>query len=201
MRFDIGDETHQALTITLAHELALCVESFEKFAVLAKNNIMGHSDKVTKIKCHDAYASFLHHLYEFYIGCVKRDLRNTENIPNRVLDSILNREVVKLLGNRIEAIKSGYAPSWENHISAYQVVVPSEFGVQFRKIRNRTAHASAKRSSPIGELTLMQFYAKYHHFVYLLLYSARSRWSVEDVNAQDWKSIEDFDLVVQGTGF
>ena len=159
---------------------------------------MGRRDKTTKIKCHDAYASFLHHLYEFHVGCIKRDLRDTENIQSSVLDKIFNNEATKLLKNRVDAIKGGYAPSWENHISVYQVEVPAEFGTQFRKIRNRTAHASTKRSSPGEELSLGQFYENYHRFVYLLYYSAQWLWTVKDIEAHDWKAIEEFDLAVQG---
>jgi hypothetical protein len=198
MNFEIGDETDKALTTTLVHELVLCTDSFERFVDLAKMNIMGRSDKTTKIKCHDAYASFLHHLYEFYVGCFKRDLRSTKPLESRVLDQIFNREVTKLLKNRVDAIKGGYAPSWENHISVYQVDVPNEFGTQLRNIRNRTAHASTKRSSPEDELPLGQFYEKYHRFVYLLYYSAQGFWAVKDIEARDWKSIEDFDLAVLG---
>lgn len=107
MKFEIGDETDQALTTTLVHELVLCKDSFERFAALAKMNIMGRRDKATKIKCHDAYASFLHHLYEFYVGCIKRDFRSTETVQSRALDQIFNREVTKLLKNRVDAIKGG----------------------------------------------------------------------------------------------
>jgi hypothetical protein len=198
MKFEIGDEIDQALTTTLVHELVLCKDSFERFAALAKMNIMGRRDKATKIKCHDAYASFLHHLYEFYVGCIKRDFRSTETVQSKVLDHIFHREVVKLLKNRVDAIIGGYAPSWENHISVYQVEVPAEFGTHFRKIRNRTAHASTRRSLPGDELSLGQFYEKYHGFVYLLYYSAQWLWTVKDIEAHDWKSIEEFDLTVQG---
>ena len=34
--------------------------------------------------------------------------------------------------------------------------------------------------------------------VYLLYYSAQGLWTVKDIEAHDWKSIEDFDLAVQG---
>ncbi|RJG00576.1 hypothetical protein [Noviherbaspirillum sedimenti] len=198
MKFEIGDETDQALTTTLVHEFVLCKDSFERFAALAKTNILGRRDKALKIRCHDAYANFLHHLYEFNVGCIKRDIRNTENLQGKVLDKIFNHEVTKLLKNRVDAIKGGYAPSWENHISVYQVEVPAEFGTQFRKIRNRTAHASTKRSSPEDELALGQFYEQYHDFVYLLYVSAQWFWSVKDIEAYDWKSIEEFDLAVRG---
>jgi len=93
-------------------------------------------------------------------------------MPSDLLYRMFNGEVRKLLENRVDAIKGGYAPSWENHISVYQVEVPAEFGAQFRKIRNRTVHASTKRSSPGNDSSLGQFYEKYHGFVYLLYYSS-----------------------------
>lgn len=198
MIFEIGDETDTALTTTLVHELVLCKESFERFAHFAKVNIMGRRDKSTKIKCHDAYASFLHHLYEFYVGCIKRDRRNTKDIDSNSLDKIFNNEVKKLLKKRIHAIENGCAPSWENYISVYQVDVHDGFGVQFRRIRNRTAHATTKRSVPGEDLSLAEFYEKYHSFAYLLYYSGQSFWTVKDIEAHDWKAIEEFDLTFQG---
>ena len=99
--------------------------------------------------------------------------------------------------HRVDAIKNGRAPAWENHISTYQVDVPLEFGAQFRRIRNRTAHASTKRSDPGTDLSLAKFYELYHLFVYLLYYSAQWLWSVKDVETFDWKAIEEFDLAIQ----
>jgi hypothetical protein len=198
MKFAIGDKIDQALTTTLAHELILCKDSFERFSHFAKINIMGRRDKIIKIKCHDAYSSFLHHLYEFYVGCIKRNRASTENIDNETLDKILNHEAIKLLKNRIHAIENGYAPSWENDIAVYRIEVPDEFGLQFRKIRNRTAHASIRRSVPGTEMTIATFYQKYHLLIWLLYYSAQCLWTVEDVAAHDWKAIEEFDLAIQG---
>lgn len=196
MKFEIGDATDNALTTTIAHEFVLCKDSFERFAHYASLNIMGRRDKLTKIRSHDAYASFLHHLYELYVGCIKRDMHDLKDIDHRLLDRMFNSEVRKLLNKRIHAIENGYAPSWENHISVYQVEVPEEFGTQFRRIRNRTAHVSIKRAKPKSEMSLADFYERYHKFVYLLYYAAQW-WSTKDIEAQDWKAIEEFDLSVQ----
>lgn len=197
MKFEIGDATDHALTTALAHEFILCKDSFERFAYYAGQNIMGKRDKLTKIRSHDAYASFLQHLYEFYVGCIKRDQHEIKGLDHRLLDRVFNAEVRKLLNNRIHGIENGYAPLWENHISVYQVEVPEEFGTQFRRIRNRTAHVSIKRSRPNTELSLSEFYERYHNFIYLLYHSAQWTWSTKDIEAQDWKSIEEFDLSVQ----
>lgn len=197
VKFEIGDTTDIALSTAIAHEFILCKDSFERFIYYSGLNILGQRDKLTKIRSHDAYASFLHHLYEFYVGCITRNRREIKKLGWQQLDPFFNTEVRKLLGHRIDAINNGYAPSWENHISYYQVEVPEEFGSHFRRIRNRTAHVSFKRVMPSTEISLAEFHARYHMFVYLLYYSAQWIWTTEDIEAQDWKSIEDFDLSVQ----
>lgn len=194
MKFEIGDATDSALCTTLVHELFLCRESFERFTRYAELNIMGRRDKATKIRSHDAYSSFLHHLYEFYVGCIKRNRRDTKEIDSYVLDRIFNSEAEKQLRIRVERIEQGRAPAWENHISVYRVDVPNDFGKRFRQIRNRTVHASIDRSAPGQELTLGQFYKECHKFIFLLYDSSHWLWSVEDIEKNEWKAIEEFDL-------
>jgi len=84
-----------------------CEDSFERFVQIKKLSDMGMRDKGTQIKCYHAYTSFLHHLYEFYVGCIKRDRRNTKEIDSNSFDKIFNNEVIKLLKNRIDAIENG----------------------------------------------------------------------------------------------
>ena len=95
MKFEKGDATDRALVTAIAHEFILCKDSFERFTQYAGLNIMGKRDKLTKIRSHDAYASFLHHLYEFYVGCIKRDLHDLKDIDYRRLDRIFNAEAKK----------------------------------------------------------------------------------------------------------
>lgn len=197
MKFEIGDDADRALTTTLVHELALCKECFDRFVYFASKNIHGNETKSIKISAYNAYSSFLHHLYEFYVGCIKRDRRNTSDIKSDELDTIFNKEVEKLLRNKRHAIEHGYAPEWENHISVYQVEVPTDFGPQFRRIRNRTAHADLRRAVPVNQLSLGDFYRLYHRFVYLLYAQPHWLWSVKDIEAFDWKAIEDFNLAAR----
>lgn len=196
MKFTIHDDTDKALTTTLVHELALCKESFDRFTYFAGKNIYGDDSKKIKIQSYNAYVSFLHHLYEFYIGCIKREFRDTASIKSEVSDDVLNKEVEKLLRNKRNAIENGYAPKWENHISVYQVDVPKEFASSFRQIRNRTAHADIKRAAPEGQLTVGKFYERYHQFIYILYESPHWIWTAPDVETFDWQAIEEFSLAV-----
>jgi hypothetical protein len=197
MKFNIGDNIDNTLATVLLHEFNLCKDSFEQFSYFAGLNILGEQDKITKIRCHDAYSRFLNHLYEFYVGCIKRDQNNFKRLDYQLLDKIFNVEVRKLLLNKIHAIENGYAPSWESHISVYQVEVPEDFGEQFRSIRNRTAHVSIKRANP--DLSLADFYNQYHSFVCLLYNAAQWLWITEDIEKHEWKAIEEFGHLFQSS--
>ena len=197
MKFAAGDKTDNALTTAMSHEMLLCEESFERFAAIGKLNIVGRQDKATRVALYSGYTRFLHHLYEFYLACYQRERMSIESIPTTSIDQLLNGEVRKLLKNRLDAIDGGYAPAWENHRSVYEVEVPDVFSSQWRRIRNRTAHVSARRTTPTPDIGLVDFYKQFHGFVYLLYYSAMSHWAVRDLNAVGWKEIEEFNLAIE----
>src|SRR3546814_12481011 len=113
MKFEIGDKTDQALTITLVHELALCKESFNRFVHFSEKNILGNGSREIKIQSYSSYANLLHHLYEFYIGCIKRDLRATSSPKSDISYHIITSEVENLLSNKRNAIKNGYETKWK----------------------------------------------------------------------------------------
>jgi hypothetical protein len=193
MNFEIRDDTDHALVKTLVHEMYLCRKGFDEFVAFTAMADAEPQCKAHRIGQYSAYAEFVHHLYEFYVGCFKRDRRNTENIRHAELDQLLNAEVYKLLRNKRLAIENGYAPSWENHISVYQVPVPEEFGSVFRKARNRAAHSEFRRAVSHSELTLAQFCKEYHFFMYLLYESCLAFWHIQDIEKIDLGSISEFD--------
>lgn len=193
MKFETGDETDLALTTAAVHEMELCRQAFEKFVYISSLPIQMQGSKALKLERYNSYASFLQHLYEFYVACFKRDRNDTREISHSDLDKLLNLEVEKLLRNRRHAIEHGYAPSWENRISVYEVDVPLDFGASFRKLRNRTAHVDPKRTFP-GELTLGTFFATCHRFVFLLYHSGLAFWSIKDIEQFNWRAIEEFSL-------
>lgn len=160
---------------------------------------MGRSDKLIKIKMHDAYSSFLSHLYEFYVGCEQREINELKKFSFEYLDRFFNGQACRQLNNRREAIEKGYAPSWENHISYYQLEVPDNFGRDFRLVRNRTSHVITERASPKAGISLADFFHRYHKFIYLLYFSGKW-WLARDIESYDWQSIEDFDLSVKEAG-
>ena len=73
MKFTIGDETDKALFIALKHEFLRCDEAFRQFASAGEDLIMQGQDRRRAYKAHDAYARFVHHLYEFALCAIARD--------------------------------------------------------------------------------------------------------------------------------
>jgi hypothetical protein len=153
---------------------------------------MKKPDKKLAISCYNAYVDFIAHLYEFCLGCIRRDERFPNNVSGQGVDSIVNAEVEKLLKIRRDSIVRGDAPPYENHISYYEVQVPKEFGAEFRAVRNIRSHVGEARS----HFDLASFYIKYHRFAYLLFESSHWLWRMEKFPDHDWQAIERFALAI-----
>jgi hypothetical protein len=193
LKFEIGDETDRYFVDVLSHDFAMCEEAFDKFVLFAGSNIMGNTDSNVKLNSYNAYSGFITKLYEFYVGCFKRDRRDTKSISYETLDSLFTLEAEKLMKNRRNAIKKGYAPEYENHISYYQEAVPTDFGKDFRDVRNNTSHTDYRRAGG-NRIGLMDFYRKHHKYVYLLYYSALFAWSRRTHQNHKIEHIEEFDF-------
>ena len=57
---------------------------------------------------YNAYALFLQHLYEYFQGCIKRDIRDTSNVPHETIDALINNEVEKILRIWRQEIDNGF---------------------------------------------------------------------------------------------
>ncbi len=181
VQFNAGDTVDRALCAALVHEMTRCKEAFSRFEHLGGRLIVGDTRPALPRHVHDAYADFLRHLYEFYLGAFKRDRWSTADIHWKAADALFNSEAEKMLRRRRDAIVGGYAPEWENQLRVYQVPVPSEFGSQLRHIRNANSHADPRRARPTNNWPLDRFYRECHLFVYLLFYSAHASWGCHSV--------------------
>jgi len=197
LKFEIGDDVDKKLVNVLFHEFIKCENAFDQFVLFAGNNIMGDKESSIKLSSYNAYSEFITKLYEFYSGCFKREFKNTKNIDHEKLDSLLTEEVEKILRNKRNAIEKGYAPDWENDISYYQVEVPTEFGKDFRDVRNNTSHVDYRRAGG-DRIDLMAFYKKHHKFVHLLYYTALFAWSGKTHKDHKIEHVESFDFLPIG---
>ena len=198
MNTEYNNEIDRALCITISHEMVQCAEAFDRFSFFASKNINGDQKKITLIKSYNSYSNFLHHLYELYIACYERDLRNIALIASCKRDKYFVLQVKRILKNRKDAILGGYAPKCENDISVYEVEVPEKFGFYFRLVRNLRAHTDYRRVlSP--EISLLEFYKKYHKFIWLLYFNVRQWWLVKEIESINWDHIVEFNMAVKST--
>lgn len=173
-RFVVGDEVDRNLVAALEHEIQRCREAFARFSYFGGRKVLGDDSRRNTHRCHDAYADFLRHLYEFYVGCFQRDRRDLTSIDSTDLDKLFTGLMERYLARRVDAIRLGCAPVWENDASVYQVAVPEKFAEQIRRMRNAHSHVSVDRIQSTKNWSLTEFYDRCHRFVMVLFQDAHS---------------------------
>lgn len=196
------DNAENLLITTLAHEFYRCAKAFDLFCILIVRLPLDNTKKL-RLESYGAYVDFLSHLYEFYIGFIKRDVKykqqgvykNYEAFKGKknheIIDIIFNEEVEKLFRNRKNRIQNGYKDDLGHRIEFYNCDIPKNFGTHFRYIRNRRNHTDYKRASNEFNISLKDFFEKYHKFILVLYYECIWLWKVDE-NQFDWKAIDDF---------
>lgn len=184
------------MDIALQHEYICCNDAFLCFADAATLLIYDNDNRKLSILAYNNYSRFLHHLFEFYVGCIKRGTKSTKRIPPDTLDLLITNEVQKLLNMKRNAILNGYAPWHENDISAYPEIAPQEFAKELRTIRNN-CHAHVNHNRP--NLNFTAFYEKYHMYAYLLYSYPHWLWSIKDDSTLDLKEITNFMAAIAKT--
>lgn len=195
MAFTLGDETDQALCIALKHEFLRCDEAFRQFASAGEDLIVQGQDRRRAYKAYDAYARFVHHLYEFALCAIARDRQHISTLQAVEADKYIASYLQRALRKRIDAILDGTAPIWENHISAFPENIPPSLPAEFRRVRNvAAAHAGIERP----KLNLSDFYDRNHKFLHIFYKDAQSWWGRESDTFPDLEEITAFSLMIAG---
>jgi hypothetical protein len=194
MKFTGGDETDRAQCIALKHEFLRCDESFNQFALAAEILIANGDDRRRSYNAYNAYARFIHHLYEFALCAIARERHDTAKLEapdaDRYVASFLQRSLTK----RRDAILDGTAPVWENHISAFPERIPETLATDFRRARNiASAHAGSKRA----QLSLTDFYDRYHEFLHIFYKDAQAWWGRMSDEFPDLQEITSFSVMIK----
>ena len=199
MKFKIGDETDIALCIALKHEFLRCDDAFKDFAESATIMIMQGENRRIAYKTYNAYARFVLHLYEFMMGAAARDFQNTKQLDTNMAERYVARHTQLILTNKREAILNGTAPAWENHISAYPEKIPQDFAKKFREYRNSiSGHIIINKAHLVrSNLSLSDFYDKYHMCLYLLYRDVQSWWGRQHDEFPDLKEITAFSVLIK----
>lgn len=194
IKFNIGDNTDKALVRTIAHEFSRCKFAFESFIELSSGN---NKSLDFKLKRYNSYSLFITHLYEFLVACFERD----KNVYDEHIktDKSINLEVERIQDNIKDLIDKEKAPEWVNDREYYEDKIPSNFGEDYRGIRNNFAHADPRRNSKLEEserLTLNKFYRKYHKYVIMLYFDHKQRWEISEMKELDMEDIIEFNKTI-----
>ncbi|WP_155419562.1 hypothetical protein, partial [Ralstonia solanacearum] len=147
MKFKVGDDVDRALCVAIRHEFLRCDDAFKEFAKSAELMIMRGENRRIAYTTYNAYARFIHHLYEFLLGAIQRDRNDTGKLHFELADKYVQGYAQRVVTNRREAILNGTAPSWENHISVYPERIPAEFASRFKLFRNTASgHVKHQRT-------------------------------------------------------
>jgi len=97
MKFKPGDGIDSAHCTALKHEFLRCEDAFKDFETYAKLMIMNaqiaegggssispEENRLIAYKTYNAYSRFLHHLYEFMLGEVAREIGDTATLRRAV---------------------------------------------------------------------------------------------------------------------
>lgn len=200
MKFKIGSEIDHEHCIALQHEFLRCDDAFKEFKTYATIMIMKGKNNWISYKAYNAYADFVHHLYEFLLGCCVRDIQDTQ-ITNSNKERVefagkyISSHVNRILTNRREDILRGTAPAWENDISYYPERVPDEFADEFRKFRNTVSgHVKYQRAY---EMNLSDFYNKYHKYLYMLYQESLYWWENRKEDFPNLEEITKFSILIE----
>lgn len=208
MKFKLGDDIDIAHCTALKHEFLCCEDAFKDFERCAhvlilkaqadeeRANIpIAHENRFIAFKTYNAYARFIHHLYEFMVGALARETGTTARIEPQVVERYIMSHTNRILRGKREAILNGTAPAWENHISAYPESVPPKFAQEFRMFRNKiSGHVKYERCA----MSLSEFYDKYHKYLYMLYWNCLGHWgSHRDDEFPDLKEITEFSVLIR----
>jgi len=207
MKFKLGDDVDSAHCTALKHEFLRCEDAFKEFERCAHVMILkaqaeeqtnaapiARENRFIAYKTYNAYARFIHHLYEFMVGALARETGTTAQIEAQLAERYIMSHTNRILQGRRAAILNGTAPAWENHISAYPESVPPEFAQEFRTFRNKlSGHVKHERAA----MSISEFYDKYHKYLYMLYWNCLGHWgSHRDEDFPDLKEITDFSVLI-----
>lgn len=206
MKFKVGDSTDSAHCTVLKHEFLRCEDAFKDFETYGRLMIMkaqaeaqgqgaaaAEETRLVAYKTYNAYARFIHHLYEFMLGAVQREHGDTSKLEGEIASRYIQGHAQRVLTGRRQAILNGTAPAWENDIGYFPEKVPQEFATKFRQLRNKiSAHVTHERSN----IDLTDFYDKYHKFVHMLYWNCLGHWGLRDKEFPDLKEITRFSVLI-----
>jgi len=192
---------YKDIEVALSHEFWCCQREFESFVHHAVLLFSMDNEKNVRIQAFTAYGNFIRHLYTFYEGMIK--YRNANLLDGakgqaigKKISKLMNEEVKKLIRNKALVYNSSPELDSREMMNLVESEVPEQFGTDFRQMRNRFSHAATSRINR-KEVTLSDFYNRYHRYMMLLYQTCSFTWNIEKVDQYDWLEIDNFLKVIK----
>jgi hypothetical protein len=203
MKFKSGDVTDVGHCAALHHEFLRCHDAYSEFCALGYHNIANGENRQTAYRTYNAYARFIHHLYEFLVGALAREVLDTRIAPEQgKVTQIIERYIwgltQRLLADKREAIMNSKLPNWENALETLPDTIPQDFPKHFRRYRNTVlGHVKHQRAS----LSMTEFYHRYHLYMFILYRHCYQHWGPHrQTEFPDLQEITDFSVMVRRAG-
>jgi hypothetical protein len=178
----------------VAHESWLCRDAFFRFQKEGERQILAKTfglapTRENNVTAYSAYADFLQHLHGTYMALFDMEVYHG-HIPappknDRIKIAVAHDNFIRNEMDRRQDPKA-------------KAPVPKEIGKDLRDVRNRTDHAGHKRTNPkaAGQITLQEFYRKYHRpFIEVLYLQIASGYLDRHAAGGKWDAIEDFSVI------
>lgn len=192
MKFEIGDETDRQLVQGLQHEIMRCRRAYAEFSACAPALLAGRRERQLSYVAYNAYARYIHHLYEFLLGCGSRRRGDTHPLQAEAADELITTHLQRILTVRRQMILAGRTDARGNGLEAYPAVVPSGFATEFRRLRNTTiAHVTPKRAAA----DLSRFYRENNFLLFLMVEDASFAWGDREGDFPDLGAMTAFSIL------
>jgi hypothetical protein len=199
MKFKAGDKIDVQHCKALQQQLLRCHDAFLDFTAIATRTITAGEDRFTAYRMYNAYARFLHHLYEISWQARWRETFATPALPNqtrRCAKPSRNtswgtpRVSCRTSVGRLRTLKC------QNGTGSRDVAdfCSPEFAKSFREHRNvAVGHVNYARAG----LSLHGFHQRYHVYMFLLYRDAYSWWGRIGGQIPDLDEITKFSVLVR----
>lgn len=184
----ISEEKDKLLCAVLAHESILCRKAYEEFFDMEFQLAAGGNSVEQIILAHGAFQAFVHHLYEFCIALIQRDLGSLDQMQANDAEKYIMVAIVKTWQiERKNPASHFYQMTDTKFYGTYR-----SFPKHFRQARNNSAHALIKRAKS-GQ-PLVEFYSLYRMMLKLLFSNLTQWWEKVDIESTNWHDIGKFDI-------
>ncbi|NVM64167.1 hypothetical protein FHW88_002495 [Mucilaginibacter sp. SG538B] len=186
----------RSIPVTLSHEFWCCKQQLHQFGSSASLLLMANNNKEMRLAAFTAYGNFIRHLYAFYEGVIK--YRNADQLEGAKgaaigpkISNLLFKEVKKLIRNKRMVYNARPELDKREIQHLIESEVPADFGKDFRQMRNRFSHPAISRVNK-SQITLQEFYVRYHKYMLLLYYTCAFSWDIKNPDVYDWQEIDCF---------